>query len=131
MKSVECPFCGAKADRFVYGLLSGPPLDGEIAGGCSVFPGQSPDFSCPWCDAEWLIFDDCLVVVTELGVNQEDDLPEGAIWADQLDSVATSLRGILDTKVSASPSEIKEMTTASGLAIGLDERQSQILLQYI
>lgn len=131
MKSIECPFCGAKADRVVYGLLAGPPSDGETAGGCSVFPGQSPDFSCPWCDAEWLDFDDCLIVVTELGANQEGDLPEGAIWADQLDSVAANLREILKAQASALPSEIKEMTAASGLELGLDEHQSQILLEYI
>ena len=72
-----------------------------------------------------------MVVVTELGANQEGDLPEGAIWADQLESVASNLKEILKAQASASPREIKEMTAASGLASGLDEHQSQILLEYI
>ena len=51
----RCPSCGSEhVDRFVYGLVSGPPdpADHVLLGGCIILPGQ-PDFHCTGCGNEW------------------------------------------------------------------------------
>lgn len=130
MAGSECPFCGERGLRIVYGLFPGPPAPGEVAGGCSIFPGRSPDFECPWCDAEWIEKRAGITVVTALGANQESDLPKNAVSVLALDDAAAQIRTQLDSN-RLSDDDLHKVITEVGKSIGLNARQSTILMEYI
>jgi uncharacterized protein (UPF0212 family) len=44
----NCPKCGEKLKKLVYGMLAGPPADDEIAAGCLI-EIDAPTKACPKC----------------------------------------------------------------------------------
>jgi rubrerythrin len=48
----NCPVCGSKMKRIIYGMVASMPDDPNVVLGGCMLDGDSPDFACPKCDAE-------------------------------------------------------------------------------
>ena len=131
MSKSQCPFCGHEGLRIVYGLLPGPPDPAEVSGGCAVFPGRSPEYECPWCDAEWIRKHHRVTVVTSLGANQASDLPPNVFLVTTLERAADALRNELDSSGESTKAGTEAALERVGKDIGLSAQQSQILIAYL